>query len=73
MRTPCLRPGPDVFTGHRTGMAADTFVGLSTMPTCERIFIFSPPVPDATFIIQPVNVLHLADHDELMRFDPTVP
>ncbi len=43
------------------------------MPTCERIFIFSPPYLIATFIIQPVNVLHLADHVNSSRFEPTVP
>ncbi len=39
---------------------------LSTMPTCERIFIFRLLYLIATFIIQPVNVLHLADHDEFV-------
>ncbi len=36
------------------------------MPTCERIFIFRLLNLIATFIIQPVNVLHLADHDEFV-------
>ncbi len=36
------------------------------MPTCERIFIFRLLYLIATFIIQPVNVLHLADHDEFV-------
>ncbi len=43
------------------------------MPTCERIFIFSPLYLIATFIIQPVNVFHFADLMNSSRFEPTVP